>query len=442
MKEEPNTEFPETKEVSKKPLKRGGSAKSKQNHNSLPRGGQVKSDLIPSMTFAATSYVPGKASEPGMPFRLERLITPVEVGLEYAARRKELDADFEKARRVLEKYRPKLEKRKDFVDGHITGTSVRFRTKFGQVVSPLQVAIVINVDRKRSLDDLKKRGYEKFDELDGVPVKVVEGSFSLISESASFLRGLASPITPVSFSDPIVGGAAISPPGNPSAFGTLGLVAVSDNNQQFGISCQHVVSNSVDQIAANGKSRSVGAIKTSRPPDKDFKKGTITESLDCSLIAFVKNPSVPIKFPGGGNWVHGFSSDIYLAARRVNSSELDRPIFKFGVGSGELVEGRIEALDRDININGVPYFNNYSVVLAEDSGRTFAVPGDSGSVLLVDAVVNSKPAMVVIGILFARLNGDNAVKVGIACNMSFVLHALKLDKEISGLKIAKTWTYA
>lgn len=394
---------------------------------------------IPSMAFATTSLNPGKAYEPGMPFRLERLISPVEVGTEYVARKKELDAEFERAEKAIKKLRPLLSRRKDCAN--ITGTSVRFRTKFGQVVSPLQVAIVINVDRKRSLQDLKDQKLEKFEAIDGVPVKVVEGSFSLISESASFLRGLSTPITPVTFSDPIVGGAGIAPTGNPSAFGTLGLVAVSSNKKAYGISCQHVVSNSVEQIDPNGSRRIIGSIKLSRPPEKDFKRGSITESLDCSLVEFINTPNAAIKFPSIGNWIHGFAGDIYLAGRRVNSSELDKPIFKFGVGSGHHVEGRIEALNRDVIIDGVPYYNNYSVVLAEDSGRTFAIPGDSGSVLAVKANVNSQPAFVVIGILFARLDGETAVKVGIACNMNYVLHALKLEGEIPGLKIAKTWTY-
>ncbi len=414
----------------------------KQKSGSKSERRPARAEKLPSLTFAATSLVREEIYRPGMPFRLERLITPVEVGQEYVARKKQLDAEFAKARKTLKKYRSQLESRKDFLDGSITGVSVRFRTKFGQVVSPLQVAIVINVNRKRSPADLKKLGYQNFSEIDGVPVKVVEGSFSLLSESASFLRGLAQPMTPISLADSIVGGAAIAPPSNPSAFGTLGLVAISETKQPFGISCQHVVSNSVDQLDSDGRTRAIGSVKASRPPDKDFKRGTVTESLDCALFEFLRNPNVPLKFPDRGNWVHGFSGKIYLAGRRVNSSELDKPILKLGVGSGELMEGRIEALDRDVHINGVPYFNNYSVVLAEDSGRTFAVPGDSGSVLLVKALVDSRPAFVVIGILFARLDGDVAVKVGIACNMSYVLHALKLEREIPGLAIAKKWTYS
>ncbi len=398
---------------------------------------------LPSITFVASSLVEGQAYKPGMPFRLERLITPVEVGLEYAARRKELDAEFDRARKALRKVRPTLQKRKDFLDGSITGVSVRFRTKFGQVVSPLQVAIVINVNRKRTEKELERLGYEKFEAIEGVRVKIVEGSFSLLNESASFLKGLASPKTPISFLDPIVGGAAIAPSGNPLAFGTLGVVAVSVDNKCFGISCQHVVSNSADQIDTDGSTRLIGNVITSRPPNKDFEKGTTTESLDCSLLEFIKNSANPIAIPSSGNWVHGYSGELYLAGRRVNSDELDKPIFKFGVGTGELVEGRIEALDRDVKINGVPYFNNYSVVLAEDSGRTFAVPGDSGSVLVVQGLVDGvTPAFIIIGVLFARLDGDNAVKVGIACNMSYVVDALKLKNTISGLKVAKNWTYS
>ncbi|MCY2977106.1 MAG: hypothetical protein NTU79_00340 [Planctomycetota bacterium] len=401
--------------------------------------GLKKSDSMPSMTFATTPIVQGKAYEPGMPFRLERLITPVEVGFEYAARKKELDAEFDRARKALKKLRSKLNKRKDLEN--ITGTSVRFRTKFGQVVSPLQVAIVINLERKRSLEYLASRKLEKFEAIDGVPVKVVEGSFSLINESASFLRGLSSPITPVSFTEPIVGGAAISPPGNPSAFGTLGLVAVSDDKKTFGISCQHVVSNAVEQIAANGNTRTVGSVKASRPPEKDFEIA-VKESLDCSLIELVSNVGQTVKFPSSGAWAHGITGDIYLAGRRVNSNDkavID--VYKFGVGLGELVLGRIEDDLRDVSINGVPYFNNFSVVHKEDTGRTFALPGDSGSVLFVQGTVKGKKAHIAIGILFARLDGETGTKVGIACNMSYVVKALQLESKIKGLKVAKDWDY-
>lgn len=412
---------------------------SKANSVKPSTKGAKKSNSIPTLTFATTPLVKDKPYQPGMPFRLERLITPIEVGSEYTARRKELDAEFDRARKALNKLRSKLIKRKDFKN--ITGTSVRFRTKFGQVVSPLQVSIVINVERKRSDEDLRKHKLQKFEAIDGVPVKVVEGSFSLISESASFLRGLSSPITPLSFSDPLIGGAAISPPGNPSAFGTLGLVAVSDDKKTFGISCQHVVSNAVEQIAPNGNTRAVGSVKASRPPEKDFEIA-VKESLDCSLIELISNIGQTVKFPGSGAWAHGIAGDIYLAGRRVNSNDkavID--VYKFGVGLGELVLGRIEDDLRDVSINGVPYVNNFSVVHKEDTGRTFALPGDSGSVLFVQGTVNGKKAYIAIGILFARLDGETGTKVGIACNMSYVVKALQLESKIKGLKVAKDWTY-
>lgn len=369
------------------------------------------------------------------------LVSPAEAAVEYAARRRELNQQFARAKKTLDRWWPELKKRRDFIDGHLTGVSVRFRTKFGHIVSPLQVAIVFNVKRKLSSDALRQAGYSNLNSRSGVLVKVVEGSFQLLRRAAANTTLRPVPPNPLSFSEPLMGGAAISPPGNPESFGTLGIVVASENGPHLGFSAQHVVSGAVDQLGPQSASRRIGEVTASRPPVMNFTYNKITESLDCCLIDLVSEghdrSEHRLRLPPVGAWVREMEEmakalsgsrqpmPVYFATRRVIESDRDFPLLKYGAGSGYLARGVIEAVDRRLVwINGVNYFNNFSVVLAEDGNRTFAVPGDSGSILLLHAKVRGQPALIAIGLLFASLENNPAV--GIACNMSHILRAFKL----------------
>jgi hypothetical protein len=371
------------------------------------------------------------------PVNHECLITPAEAALEYRSRRKELNQRFLDARNVLDRWWPQLKKRRDYKDGHLNGISVRFRTKFGQIVSPLQVAIVFNVQRKLCDQDLNRAGYACLTSREGVPVKVVEGGFQLLRRTPYRTPSAIGPLNPLDLSSTLMGGAAIAPPEDHNSFGTLGIVVGYDRQAHFGLSAQHVVSGAVDQLGPHSTFRGIGEVSASRPPLLNYTHHKITESLDCCLINLRSDTDNELILPASGVWVREIErirrdvgSDqgtlpVYFSSRRMIESDRDFPIYKFGAGSGYLARGVIEAVDRrQVGIHGVNYVNNFSVILAEDGNRAFAAPGDSGSVLLLQARVHGQPALIAAGILFACLENNSAV--GLACNMSHVLKSLNL----------------
>ena len=109
------------------------------------------------VTVVFSDPTTGQGYQAGMPFVIERILAPWEVDIEYQARKEELDKVIEKAQRVLDRWWKKLKKTADYQKHLLKGASVRFRTKFGQVVSPLRVVIAINVAMKLGEDQLKRR---------------------------------------------------------------------------------------------------------------------------------------------------------------------------------------------------------------------------------------------------------------------------------------------
>ena len=278
-------------------------------------GGSI--DQTTSATVVFSSLKPGSNYEPGQPFKIERLISPKEVAAEYFARSEELDSDFAEARKVLAKWWPQLKKSKDFKKGHLTGASVRFRTKFGQVVSPLQVVIGINVADKVQQGDFKQFGITTKlpPTKNGVPVKVVEGSFELMAPvPASVLRGSTfSPLNPLKFSDALVGGAPIFPGSSVDEYGTLGVV-VSATDGYVALTCEHVVG-STSQVSQRGPV--VSGNPTVRPIGRvlgtflnDHALNGRTETLDCAAVKLeqpLTGGPITLPPPPPVSWIRGVS---------------------------------------------------------------------------------------------------------------------------------------
>ena len=397
----------------------------------------------------------GAAYEPGKPFVIERLLTSQEAEQEYWARKEELDAQFDRAKSVIKsllvprssaskKVKAKASQPARHIcrlieQGNVTAISARYRTKFGQPVSPLEVVIGINVKRKLPVDRL-----EIADVLpsthEGLRIKVVEGTFHLLSGlNGILLRGASHPANPQPFDRELLGGIPIAPESDPSDYGTLGVISKS-GTQTIGLSCQHVVKGStgsdVLQLGPNKSMRDIfSVIKTILPADRNIDVGGIVESVDCASVE-VKGDSA-VMLPPDGVWTREISTPsasrvpLVFGNRDLIPEDRELPLWKFGNGSGEKMEGRISILRHDlVIINSLGYENNFSIT-REDSGRTFATPGDSGSILALEATAEMEgietDCFVIAGILFAALEDSS---VGLGCTMVRVLKALNLGAEV------------
>ncbi len=232
-------------------------------------GGRDYSPKTPEQTTAVVfSSIDGGDYVPGKPFVIERLLSPQEVTQEYEARKDKLEPELERARAAAMQLWKLLQKRPDA--SCFTGIAARFRTKFGQPVSPLQVVIAVNVETKHSLDTLHKRNIEPIaPSFKGFRVKVTEGQFELLAggDTGFFLSG-GTPQKPLPFTSAVTGGIPISDPSQTNGFGTLGVVSVS-NTEAIGITAAHIVAGSgiqVDQIFNATTKRMVGSIRKAVSP--------------------------------------------------------------------------------------------------------------------------------------------------------------------------------
>jgi predicted flap endonuclease-1-like 5' DNA nuclease len=228
--------------------------------------------------IVALSHVNGGTFQPGQPFRIERLLEPAEVAEEQAARHDELEAEFTKAKKAIRKFLKEPQIKKAIKAAQITGVSARFRTKFGHVVSPLQVVIGVNVSKKLCPLGLARCGLKPIAPIyDGIRVKVVEGTFEQITSKAFFARGNLTPKAPLPFTEEIAGGVPIAPPNDLDDFGTLALVMdITENASSvyIGLTCDHVVGNqfNVHQLGQQNTDRDIGDIRaTITPPNRNNK---------------------------------------------------------------------------------------------------------------------------------------------------------------------------
>jgi predicted flap endonuclease-1-like 5' DNA nuclease len=405
------------------------------------RSKSIHVDTDPT-AVVAFSHVNGGSYQPGQPYKIERLLEPAEAAAEHIARLDELEPEFVRARKAIRKFLKEPDIKKAIDKGHITGVSARFRTKFGHEVSPLQVVIVVNVAKKLPMETLKKCCLEPITPIyNGIRVKVVEGTFHLITKKGFFLTGQANPQSPLDFSTAISGGIPIAPSGDLDDFGTLTLVTdiIEGGKQKFiGITCNHVVKSDNAKIHQLGKktsrNRHIANVKMTIPP-KD-RNATKEESVDCAYVVPLSG-NTNFSLPPSGVWARGLShsinespdastkTEILIASRKVNPHDVGFELWKFGSGLGTLIQdGIICNYEEEVyEIDGNKFYGNFSVSL-RNKNAALATGGDSGSLLAIRAKVNNKIVFVAVGILFALLENKT---VGLACNMSEVIKALKLE---------------
>jgi hypothetical protein len=403
----------------------------------------------------ASAVVALSTPTPEQPYLVERLLTDEEVIAEYMARKAELDVAFEKASLVLQKWAPKLRKTAEYKSHHITGMCVRFRSKFSHTVSPLRVVIAVNVAAKLPPDELDSLKFARLPaSVEGVPVKVLEGSFELLAPEAVELRGgTTRPKNPLPFTDPLVGGIPISPPNRPDAYGTLGVEFTDEDDSKIGITCQHVAGNPgahVDQlgpVSATGAdtSRDIGTVGKSVKKRYTHLIDGDVETVDCASV--ILDTAGGIAFPPETEgWIRGVNQTppvpLYFSNSRMNAFHKNFRAWKFGSATGRAVIGKIfDTGSLQFDIGGIRYVNNFSVKFDRNADPSlpstgeFLIPGDSGVVIALEASVNGNRAFVAVGVLFAQLTTNR--NIGFACNMRHVIDALQL--KIPANRLIDSW---
>ena len=424
----------------------------------------------PSKTTAKRGVVPGSSEAaaivrpipvvanfqptPEHPYLIERLLTPQEVSLEYQLRREELDKGFKQARTALRKWLPSLRKQPQFKRGHITGWSVTFRRSFGHVVSPLQVAIAINVATKFAVDDLEHMKCTALPKsVFGIPIKVLEGSFVFLASALQGVITRASGVTPhdpLPLTAPLIGGVPVAPDSDPTDFGTLGIVVEETTGEVVGVTNFHVIDSGAAAVklgptfspGSPGGTAPVGKASTTRRVLGGKSGLSLAGSVDCAAIILEASIAAAALKNAVRELTHlkhtldPANIPLFYANRPVSNDDTDLPVWKFGARSGIKLKGRIQInAGADVKING-KLFRNIIVVQHDAGNNTFVPAGDSGSVMVLQTKVKNRPAFVVAGIFFAQIEGNDSK--GIACHFSDVKQAL--DLRIKTSLLADDWS--
>lgn len=482
------TSVPKKKAAKKRAAKKKTSGKpaqgvkSKANKEKTKQQDRSCQQLLTGVPTVATVVFSGSIPTAERPYLIERILTPQDVSVEYKLRSNELDSDFEKAGKALREWLDDFKKSPQYQEGHITGTSVTFRRSFGHIVSPLQVVIVINVARKYSKEKLKDKDLKELPKvIDGIPVKILEGVFSYISNEeipsrvvgASTISGQVQPERPLPLTEesPLMGGIPIAQSSSPNQFGTLSVV-LEEDGKTIGLTNYHVLDDGRSntgtvQIGDEG----FGDVRTIGFPNSRRKVlGSRTElnlsgSVDCAVIdlkgqyldddKLLKNSirdlthltTVVEDIDANGNkrkkvTVTDTGIPLFYADTQVDfSRDHGLSVCKFGGRSGELFEGRlmpqkdsvVRIFDRD--------FSNLIFAIHQEANQIFVPGGDSASALLLKTMIQDDdtgeliPAFVLAGLLFAQINGN--ASIGIACHFSQVKKALKL--KINKKLLKKDW---
>ncbi|MGB7323419.1 MAG: hypothetical protein WBD31_01010 [Rubripirellula sp.] len=472
------------------------SSRPKETSKSQPKTKTDGANPVVPVSFSSSD---GGVYQPGLPFRIERILTFQEAEWEFAAREEELKQQFDRANKAIEKLLKEWRKtggttkriergtsrihKKESVEkkvcrlmkeGNVTAVSARYRTKFGHPVSPLQVVIAINVDKKvetQSELDSDPASSKAFSVLpaavlpaedflpkqyEGIPIKVIEGQFYLLAKfDGYYARGAGQPKNPIPFDAPVVGGIPIAPPSNLADFGTLGLLHATAD-RLLGLTCQHVVDGGkgakVVQLGDSNGWREFASVQDAVLPKDRNANGF--ESVDCATIEVdTVNTKPTVKLPKNGLWAMGFNAapsnnktiPLLVANDTLTKNNTKARLWKFGNGTGTLLPGRVGTIEHANVVieldNGtlVEYSGNFSIQ-RPDADRGYVAGGDSGAIVAIEARVKSKAGkledvFLAIGLLFAAL-GDGTT--GLVCSTQAVLKALNLKDELKDV-VVQDW---
>lgn len=371
------------------------------------------------------------------PFPLLRIIESDELLKEKSARKDELDAQYKKAEKAYELLSKELKKQKREMSknkgksrtqpkpyyGEVTGMEIGFRTKYGQFVSPLQYVITVNVSQKKSEGDLKKRKIDPLPaSINETPIKVLEGSFEKAApiDQGNLAIGLGSVSTPAR-EDPIFGGQPVAERGHIDNFGTLGFVFQTIDEKKYGLTNTHVTSkNTVRLISSGTGSQEVGNVGLA--VEKHSSLGRYVDASYFSLehLEVEGIDALPYQIQDINR--EDPSLEVFISSKHVDNHFEGISVYKYGARSGKLKEGLITSAFAEVEIDGDPKKGVFKV---KNFSNTFLQPGDSGSLILMKTEIDTKPAWLVLGILFAQLKDND--RVAYVCHISEVIKLLKLE---------------
>lgn len=362
---------------------------------------------------------------PARPFLVEFFPSHDQIAAEEIARARELAVQERNARHALATVQEKWWKRKDVV-----GLSVTYKTKFGEVVSPLQFVIQVEVERKYSEDYLRKKRIKIFTrevigtgKLDWpVTVKVREMRYVAAIATGHTLSSSASSLMKA---NEIKGGIQIASILTPDEWGTLGICVphgLTEPRELVGITNLHVAG------IPNTVIRNPSGTTTSKG-NENFGHVSAS-SIDQAMIVKDPSPAPAIDRPFNEGLINSqgllkpsdvIGTDILFLTDSVMTGSGIGEVRKVGARTG-LTNGFIDQESHPqikVRINGVLEEFNKVITFKGHSTSTVMDGGDSGSVLLAD--VNGKT--VVLGLIFAQ---TDATSLGVALPFGRVIKALRL----------------
>ena len=333
------------------------------------------------------------------PFLVEYFPSHWQILEEEWIRKEELSKKRKQAERVLRHNKEKWLKNKE-----VTGLSVGYRTKFGQIVSPLQIVIDIDVNRKYQEGDLPRKHRECFKRVafirqkEGpfIPVKIRERNY--VSSIAVSSAGNAG--TPDHESDNITGGIQIAPESDLGSWGTLGICVphiAAGISVLVGITNDHVV----------GAKTKVRIRNPAGAGDDSLYFGIVSDTVRNSNIdaaSIVRIPSSDRSFEPGiieSGIQLGDSVKYFRHENLTDNIDLRdfQEIFKVGAKTADRLIGSIAKRRRDLPVPSLGRNFKSVIEVKGVSNSPITAAGDSGSVLV--GRLKSGNEYVVLGLNFA-----------------------------------------
>lgn len=323
------------------------------------------------------------------PFLVEYFPTPEQMRAELQARASELGANEKRAKRVRRRIA------KEWYTKHGLMVNVAPRSRFGQVVAPLQYVLQVDVHMKYSIDCLQQQGMFVVPcEVDGVPTQVREIRF------VSSLATTANPAGTVTAIDvPVQGGAKIAPAATPDIWGTLGICVPEQNNlasQILGITNHHV---------AGSENSAIQHPAGTPPGGEDWVIGSVLKS---KISVFVDAASIKGRAAPGRRLAEGipglpYAPGDYLFATNTEmpSSVKFKMVSKVGANTGPR-DGIVINESREFSVPALlpqPFQKVFE--FNEPNGNLITDAGDSGAAVVLPMPINNKVTPVVIGLNFA-----------------------------------------
>lgn len=325
------------------------------------------------------------------PFVVEYFPSPAQFRAELQVRNFELESQRNCASRVLSRVRSKWTAAIR-QSGQHASINVGFRTKFGQVVAPLQYVILVDISDKLPRNIVECYGLFQIPRVvDGVPVKVRQLRVSNMAGTAKGISGTLE--IPLSEStEAVKGGDAIEATGDGIVgdWGTLGMCFPNSVGDLIGLTNHHVVGVPGNVVTtASGDSVGTVADPVGTNPVNDaaaidgasdavFLEGLADLDIDPETIKFLENEDV---------------SDLFVLK--------NNNVFKVGAAMPDVVVGTITILQRNVPVPNLAARDFENVMEIQNNQDVFIRPGDSGSILMQLYTNGDDTFPLVVGVNFA-----------------------------------------